>query len=59
MARDRGGDWRGKRWFVCMQNIRPCNAIKLDLTYCAGGSKQLNILAQTINPLKKKRDCFM
>jgi len=29
MARDRAGDWKGKEWFECIQNIQLCSAIKL------------------------------
>ena len=31
MARNRGGDWKGKRWFEGMQNIQLCSALKLAL----------------------------
>jgi hypothetical protein len=37
MARDRGGDWKGKQRFECIQNIQLCSAIKLTfniLSWC-------------------------
>jgi len=37
MARNRGGDWKGKHWFECMQNIQLCSVIKLEfniLSWC-------------------------
>jgi len=29
MARNRGGDWKGKQWFQSLQDIQLCSSIKL------------------------------